>query len=114
MEDFDPNTLRDVEIKRLAELAALAYRNAMDPELKMKTRENWYGKYTNAVLALNQLLKDLQYKDYENRLRILEKSGVRLRRMILSPAEFKEQGVRSKELDPAILGEQGHQRRNNS
>lgn len=90
MDDLDPNALRDVEIKRLAELAALAYRNAMDLELKMKTRENWYGKYTNAVLALNQLLKDLQYKDYENRLRILEKSGVRLRRTILSPAEFRE------------------------
>ena len=110
MEDFDPNTLRDVEIKRLAEMAALAYRNAMDPELKMKTRENWYGKYTNAVLALNQLLKDLQYKDYENRLRILEKSGVRLRRTILSPAEFKEQADRSKEQDPAI----GNQGRKNS
>ena len=113
MESIDPNTLRDVEIKRLAELAALAYRNAMDPELKMKTRENWYGKYTNAVLALNQLLKDLQYKDYENRLRILEKSGVRLRRMISSPAEFKEQADRSKEQDPA-MPEQNHQRRKNS
>ena len=88
MDDLDPNNLRDVEIKRLTDLAALAYKNAMDPELKMQTRENWYGKYTNAVLALNQLLKDLQYKDYENRLRILEKSGTRLRRMILSPSEF--------------------------
>ncbi len=60
----------------------------MDAELKMKTRENWYQKYTNAVLALNQLLKDLQYKDYEDRLRALEKSGVRMRRTVLIPAEF--------------------------
>ena len=44
-------------------LAELAYRNAVDEDLKMKTREDWFGKYTNAVLALNQLLKDSQYKD---------------------------------------------------
>lgn len=89
----DPNRIRDVEIKRLAELAALAFKNAMDPDLKMKTRENWYGKYTNAVLALNQLLKDLQYRDYEERLRVLEKSGVRLRRMVLVPAQFNSPGA---------------------
>ncbi len=85
-EDSDPNKLRDVEIKRLVEMAGLAYRNAMDPELKIRTREGWYQKYTNAVLALNQLLKDLQYKDYEKRLRVVEESR-RLRRTLLSPAE---------------------------
>ena len=56
-------------------LAELAYRNAVDEELKMKTREDWFVKYTNAVLALNQLLKDSQYKDYESRLRLLEESA---------------------------------------
>ena len=72
LEDSDPNRLREVEIRRLTMLAELAYRNAVDEELKMKTREDWFGKYTNAVLALNQLLKDTQYKDYEKRLRALE------------------------------------------
>jgi hypothetical protein len=88
-EDFDPNKIRDVEIKRLEELAALAYRNAMDEELKMRTRESWYQKYTNAVLALNQLLKDLQYKDYEKRLKVIEDSR-RLRRTVLSQAHAKK------------------------
>src|SRR3989454_8658974 len=78
--DSDPNRLREVEIQRLAELAALAYKNALDEKLKMKTRESWYQKYTNAVLALNQLLKDSQLKDYEKRLRVLEESGRILRR----------------------------------
>ena len=55
----------------------------MDEELRMKTRESWYHKYTNAVLALNQLLKDLQYKDYEKRLKVIEESR-RLRRTVLS------------------------------
>ena len=71
------------------ELVALAYRNAMDEELRMKTRESWYQKYTNAVLALNQLLKDLQYKEFEKRLRLIEESR-RLRRMVLSGVDAKK------------------------
>lgn len=72
METIDPNTLRDVEIRRLAELAEIAYRNALDPQLKIQTREVWHTKYTNTVLALNQLLKDSQYRDYEERMREIE------------------------------------------
>jgi hypothetical protein len=71
------------------ELAALAYRNAMDEGLRMRTRESWYQKYTNAVLALNQLLKDLQYKEYEKRLKVVEESR-RLRRMIMSMADARK------------------------
>ena len=88
-EDLDPNRIRDVEIKRLEELAALGYRNAMDEGLRMKTRESWYQKYTNAVLALNQLLKDLQYKDYENRLKVIEDSR-KLRRTVLSANDARK------------------------
>ena len=72
MDTIDPNVLRDVEIRRLAELAEMAYKNAIDPELKVKTREAWHAKYTNTVLALNQLLKDSQYRDYEERMREIE------------------------------------------
>jgi len=72
LDEIDPNKLRDVEIRRLADMAELAYKNVMDLELKMKTREGWFGKYTNAVLALNQLLKDTQYREYEKRLQAIE------------------------------------------
>ena len=75
LDDSDPNKLRENEIRRLVTLAELAYKNSTDEGLKMKTREDWFGKYTNAVLALNQLLKDSQYKDYEKRLRLLEESA---------------------------------------
>jgi hypothetical protein len=70
-------------------LAALAYKNAMDEGLRMRTRESWYQKYTNAVLALNQLLKDLQYKEYEKRLKVIEDSR-RLRRTIFSAADARK------------------------
>ncbi len=86
MEETDPNRLRDVEIKRLAQMAALAYKNSTDERLRMKTREDWFQKYTNAVLALNQLLKDSQHKDYERRLRIIEESSRTPRRMVLTRA----------------------------
>jgi hypothetical protein len=73
----------------LEELAALAYRNAMDEGLRMKTRESWYQRYTNAVLALNQLLKDLQYKEYEKRLKVIEDSR-RLRRTVLTGIDVRK------------------------
>ncbi len=72
MEENDPNKLRNVEIRRLADMTELAYKNATDPEVKMKTREAWFGKYTNAVLALNQLLKDAQYREHGQRLQAIE------------------------------------------
>jgi len=86
---LDANRIRDVEIKRLEELAALAYRSAMDEGLRMRTRESWFQKYTNAVLALNQLLKDLQYKEYERRLKVIEDSR-RLRRTVLSGVDVRQ------------------------
>jgi hypothetical protein len=67
----------------------MAYRNAMDEGLRMKTRESWYQKYTNAVLALNQLLKDLQYKEYEKRLKIVEDSR-KLRRTVLQGIDVRK------------------------
>jgi len=67
----------------------LAYRNAMDESLRMSTRESWFQKYTNAVLALNQLLKDLQYREYEKRLKVIEDSR-RLRRTVLSATDVKK------------------------
>ncbi len=71
-EETDPNRLRDREIKRLAELASLAYKNCINKKLEMRMRENWHKRYTNHVLALNVLLKDSQLKDYEERMKMIE------------------------------------------
>lgn len=77
-EDFDPNQIRDHEIKRLRDLADLAYQKCMNEKLRWRTRESWHQKYTNTVLALNILLKDSQIKDYEKRMRIIEEYGKKL------------------------------------
>ncbi len=89
MEESDPNTLRDVEIRRLAHMAEMAYKNSIDVNLSMRMRESWHQRYTNTVLALNQLLKDSQYKDYEKRLRVIEESGKTPRRMVWSRADVR-------------------------
>ena len=72
MVEDNPDVIRDFEIKRLRESADLAYRNAMDALLPMRMRETWHRQYTNTVLALNQLLRDSQYKQYEERMRAIE------------------------------------------
>jgi hypothetical protein len=72
----------------------------MDEGLRMKTRESWYQKYTNAVLALNQLLKDMQYRDYEQRLKVIEGSR-RLRRTVLSGIDaWKVFGAMTRRVPP--------------
>ncbi len=71
-EETDLNILRDVEIKRLIELATIAYQNCHDKKLRMKTRESWHQRYNNHVMILNVLLKDSQIKEYEKRMKIIE------------------------------------------
>jgi hypothetical protein len=93
-------------------LAALAYRNAMDEGLRMRTRESWFQKYTNAVLALNQLLKDLQYKEYERRLKVIEDSR-RLRRTVLSGVDVRQLfGPVTRRVPPRKKPSGFHRRRN--
>jgi hypothetical protein len=55
-------------------MAEMAYKNARDAEMPIRMQESWHRQYTNTVLALNQLLKDAQYKDYEQRLRAIEEN----------------------------------------
>jgi len=40
--------------------------------MPVRMQEAWQRQYTNTVLALNQLLKDTQYKEYEKRLKAIE------------------------------------------
>ncbi len=40
--------------------------------MPVRMQEAWHRQYTNTVLALNQLLKDTQYKEYEKRLKAIE------------------------------------------
>ena len=73
-EGYDANELREMGIKNLVEIIKHAHEQAMNENLDEKSRERWTQRHTNAVLALNLILKDRQYRDYEQRLEILEEN----------------------------------------
>ncbi len=113
MEELDPNRLRDVEIKRLVRMAETAFENSIDSKLTLRMRESWHQRYTNTVLALNQLLKDSQYKDYEKRLKIIEESGRVLRRTVLSrPRVRRLEGSTLRKVENLQHARTSHGRRN--
>ena len=47
----------------------------LNEKLDVKTRERWTQMHTNTAQVLNQILKDQQFKEWENRLRELESRG---------------------------------------
>ncbi|HZY94029.1 MAG TPA: hypothetical protein VFE98_04105 [Candidatus Bathyarchaeia archaeon] len=73
-ESWDANQLREKGIKQLIEIVDIAHQMAMNETLDERTRDRWAQRQTNAMLALNQVLKDRQYRDYEERLRKLEEN----------------------------------------
>jgi len=73
-ENWDANQLREKGIKQLTEIVDMAHEMATNKTLDEKSRDRWAQRHTNAMLALNQVLKDRQYRDYEERLRKLEEN----------------------------------------
>lgn len=71
-EGYDANELREMGIKHLVEIVQYAHEQAMSEKLDERSRDRWAQRHTNAMLALNQVLKDRQYRDYEQRLKVLE------------------------------------------
>ncbi len=113
MEESEPNRLRDVEIKRLVRMAEIAFENSIDQKLTLRMRESWHQRYTNTVLALNQLLKDSQYRDYEKRLKVIEESGRVLRRTMLSrPKVRRLEGSTARKGENLQHTQTSHGRRN--
>jgi hypothetical protein len=45
----------------------------LDEKMDLKTRERWTQLYNNTSQVLNQILKDRQMRDWEKRLREIEK-----------------------------------------
>jgi len=75
-DDIDADCLRDRAIRQLLESVDFAFKKFQDTNIDLKTRQGWFEKHTSAVLALNQLLKDLQMKKWEIRLQEVEKHGI--------------------------------------
>jgi len=65
--------MRDRMIQELRQNLAKCRKVILDENLDLKTRERWTQLYNNTSLILNQLLKDRQMRDWEKRLREIEK-----------------------------------------
>jgi hypothetical protein len=66
------NEARDEIIRELRENLARCRRVLSDEKLDLKTHERWTQLYNNTSTVLNQILKDRQMRDWENRLREIE------------------------------------------
>jgi len=64
--------VRDGMVRQLRQNLARCRRVILDEKLDLKTRERWTQLYNNTSQVLNQILKDRQMRDWENRLREIE------------------------------------------
>ncbi len=69
------NDLRDELIVQLKDSLTKSREMMNNEKLDVKTRERWTQLHTNTAQVLNSILRDQQYKDWENRLRELEQYG---------------------------------------
>ncbi len=65
--------VRDRMVRELRQNLARCRKVILDEALDLKTRERWTQLYNNTSQILNQLLKDRQMRDWEKRLREIEK-----------------------------------------
>lgn len=63
--DIDEKSLQEKGIRQLQKALDLAYEIFLDSKIDLKTRQGWFREHTNAVLALNQILKDRREMDWD-------------------------------------------------
>jgi len=64
---------RDAMVRQLRQNLARCRRVILDEKMDLKTQERWTQLYNNTSQVLNQILKDRQMRDWEKRLREIEK-----------------------------------------
>jgi hypothetical protein len=70
-------------VHQLKESLARSREMMLDKRLEPKVRERWTQLHTNTAQVLNAVLRDQQAKDWERRLKELEKVGHLPRRISL-------------------------------
>jgi hypothetical protein len=90
-DDIDEQKLRDKAIRQLERAANMAYKMMTNERIDARTRQAWFKRYTDATRALNQVLKDRQAKDWEARIKRIEK----YRKVPIGQAEPEESDASS-------------------
>jgi hypothetical protein len=75
--------LRAQIVQQLRESLGRSREMMINSKLDPKTRERWTQLHTNTAQVLNAVLRDQQAKDWEKRLKELEKAGHLPRRISL-------------------------------
>ena|SRR2546425_12577069 len=70
--DWLEERVRDGMVRQLRQNLARCRRVILDERMDLKTRERWTQLYNNTSQGLNQILKDMQMRDWEKRLREIE------------------------------------------
>ena len=63
-------------IGQLREELALCRKNMFNEELSLPERQRWAQSFTKAAQVLNTILRDEQFREWEKRLKMLEKQGL--------------------------------------
>ncbi len=82
-EQPNDETLRDEIVQQLRGSLSRSRDMMQNEKLDTKTRERWTQLHTNTAQVLNAVLRDQQAKDWEKRLKELEKVGHLPRRISL-------------------------------
>jgi len=92
------DALRDEVVRQLRESLSRSREMMQNEKLDARTRERWTQLHTNTAQVLNQVLRDQQAKDWEKRLKELEKAGHLPRRISLpGTPKWENKGSRSGE-----------------
>ena len=67
--------IRDEVVRQLRESLSRSREMMQNAKLDARTRERWTQLHTNTAQVLNHVLRDQQAKDWEKRLKELEKAG---------------------------------------
>ena len=72
VEGREADRIRDELVVRLRVSLAKSSQMMLDETLDVRVRERWTQVNTNTAQVLNQVLRDMQFKDWERRLREME------------------------------------------
>jgi aspartate/tyrosine/aromatic aminotransferase len=67
---------RDEIVEQLRESLVFSRESMINEQLTLTERQRWTQIHTNTAQVLNTILRDLQFKEWEKRLKQIENSGL--------------------------------------
>jgi hypothetical protein len=74
--DDGEEQIRNDLVLQLRDSLQTSRKNMYNDDLSIKERQQWTQVHTNTALVLNTILRDVQFRDWEKRMKILEEHGL--------------------------------------